>query len=271
MVALLLIGVGTADLVRAALSGPRRRQALAAGAAGAGAMVLLALAAGLTSAADLALLGACSLLVLAWVGASGTAAERGRGHGLAIAVLLLGGFAIAAGAGWSSPAGGLLERWLHWTGLPQAAVPVDRALLVLGAGLVQLATANTVVRLVLASTGAIKPAGQPQPSDQLRGGRLLGPMERILILGLGLAGDLTAAGIVIAAKGLIRWPELQAGARGRSHPEHDRDRDRDRDRHRDRGHRDAGHEIHEITEYFLVGSFVSWLVALASLWLVGPG
>ena len=54
------------------------------------------------------------------------------------------------------------------------------------------------------------PASEPQPSDQLRGGRLLGPMERVLILGLGLAGQLTAAGLVIAAKGLIRFPELQA-------------------------------------------------------------
>ena len=31
-----------------------------------------------------------------------------------------------------------------------------------------------------------------------------------LIVGLGLAGQLTAASIVVAAKGLLRWPELQA-------------------------------------------------------------
>ena len=37
--------------------------------------------------------------------------------------------------------------------------------------------------------------------------------ERVFILGLGLAGQVTAAGLVIAAKGLIRFPELQAQAK----------------------------------------------------------
>ena len=36
----------------------------------------------------------------------------------------------------------------------------------------------------------------------------LGPLERLFILGLGLAGNLTAAAIVVAAKGLLRFPEL---------------------------------------------------------------
>ena len=84
--------------------------------------------------------------------------------------------------------------------------------------------------------------GEPQPSDQLRGGRLLGPMERVLILGLGLAGQLTAAGLVIAAKGLIRFPELQSTRNETTTVE--------------------AVGIDEVTEYFLVGSFVSWLVAL---------
>mgnify|MGYP002652878805 CR=1 FL=1 len=43
--------------------------------------------------------------------------------------------------------------------------------------------------------------------------RLLGPLERVLILGLGLAGQVTAASLVIAAKGLIRFPELQSSSR----------------------------------------------------------
>ena len=70
-------------------------------------------------------------------------------------------------------------------------------------------------------------------------------MERVLILGLGLAGQLTAAGLVIAAKGLIRFPELQAK--------------------RDDSTSVDGVGIDAVTEYFLVGSFVSWLVALGSL------
>ena len=126
-------------------------------------------------------------------------------------------------------------------------------LLVVGLLLVNLSTANVLVRLVLVAVGAMRPvlpddlatADDPQPSDQLRGGRLLGPMERVLILGLGLAGQLTAAGLVIAAKGLIRFPELQATRKDGSGVD--------------------GVGIDHVTEYFLVGSFVSWLVALVSL------
>jgi len=77
------------------------------------------------------------------------------------------------------------------------------------------------------------------------GTSLLGPMERVLIIGLGLAGQLTAAGLVIAAKGLIRFPELQAKRDDRTSID--------------------GVGIDAVTEYFLVGSFVSWLVALVSL------
>ena len=51
----------------------------------------------------------------------------------------------------------------------------------------------------------------------------------------------------LAAKGLLRWPELQAA----------------RDEHA------GGPGIHQVTEYFLVGSFVSWMVALGSLVLLG--
>jgi hypothetical protein len=70
-------------------------------------------------------------------------------------------------------------------------------------------------------------------------------MERVFIVGLGLAGNLIAASIVIAAKGLLRFPELQSkGEQVR---------------------------IHRLTEYFLVGSFVSWLVALSSLVLLSSG
>jgi hypothetical protein len=108
-----------------------------------------------------------------------------------------------------------------------------------------MSTGNVIVRLVLTATGTVNPArvgSIDDPATQLKGGRLLGPMERLFILGLGLAGQLTAASIVIAAKGLLRFPEL------RSKPEQDR--------------------IHRLTEYFLVGSFVSWLVPLASLVLL---
>ncbi|WP_051750431.1 hypothetical protein [Phycicoccus jejuensis] len=93
--------------------------------------------------------------------------------------------------------------------------------------------------------GLVASAPGPDASEQLRGGRLLGPMERVLIIGLGLAGQLGAAGLVIAAKGLIRFPELQSKRSERESVD--------------------GVGIDEVTEYFLVGSFVSWLLALGTL------
>lgn len=69
--------------------------------------------------------------------------------------------------------------------------------------------------------------------------RLADPVAAAGVVGLGLAGELTAASVVIAAKGLLRWPELSS-SRGQ-------------------------HAIHRLTEYFLVGSFVSWSLALVGL------
>lgn len=148
-------------------------------------------------------------------------------------------------SGWSSPVAGAISRWSAWAHLPLSHVPPTRALMVVGVVLVQFATANQLVRLVLGSVGAVRPAGQPQPSDRLKGGRLLGPMERLLILSLGVGGQLAAASAVVAAKGIIRFPELNAqkGQNG-----------------------DVG--IDEVTEYFLVGSFTSWLLALGGIGLV---
>jgi hypothetical protein len=62
-------------------------------------------------------------------------------------------------------------------------------------------------------------------------------MERLIIVGLGLAGTLTGATIVVAAKALLRFPELRP-----SDPHHP-----------------AG--ASDVTEYFLIGSFASWIVA----------
>ena len=115
--------------------------------------------------------------------------------------------------------------------------------MVTGVVLLQLVTGNQLVRLVLGSVGAVKPAGEPQPSDRLKGGRLLGPMERLLILGLGLGGQLAVATAVVAAKSIIRFPEINA----------------------QKARENGGIGIDEVTEYFLVGSFASWIVALGGM------
>jgi len=82
-------------------------------------------------------------------------------------------------------------------------------------------------------------------------------MERVFILGLGLAGQVTAASIVIAAKGLIRWPELQRASR-------DSERREAAQEAADQDTRRAA-SIDQVTEYFLIGSFVSWLIAMTAL------
>jgi len=247
-----LVGVGLADLVRAG-AGQGVTAQRAAMASGAAAVAALAVLSALTAPVDLVVLAASLVPLVLWVRLSSEAAATGRGHWPALASLAAGAVWLVALSGWASTAAGPLGHWLEWADLPlvgPGAAPAH-VLLVVGLLLVNLATANVVVRLVLLGVGAMRPVlpldagSEPQPSDQLRGGRLLGPMERVLILGLGLAGQLTAAGLVIAAKGLIRFPELQAK--------------------RDDSTSVDGVGIDAVTEYFLVGSFVSWLVALGSL------
>ena len=259
--ALLLIAVGVADLARSIVeqrsghdAAARRRVHRVGTEVGIASLWLgAALVGALTTASGWFLVGLATLSLAAWLLVSGWALTRDRGHVLALVTLAGGLLAQLALAGWAPKAGGALARWIAWADLPWAPEP-GRALLIAGLALVQLSTGNLVVRLVLISTGAMTPrrdgdpsgAQQEQPSDALKGGRLLGPLERLFILGLGLAGQVTAAGIVIAAKGLIRWPELRSHAQPRAAG----------GRHSD---------IDTVTEYFLVGSFVSWLVALGAL------
>jgi hypothetical protein len=247
--ALVLIGLGVGDLVRASGS---RRSRLAAHVV---APVVILGAAGLTGVfdlADVAVLSLASLGVAAWVELSAFTHRTARGALVALGTLAATLAGVIALSGWASAPDGLLSRWLAWADLPGDGAPATpRLLLLVGLGLVNIATGNVIVRLVLLAIGALRPdqllvgEAQPaQPSDRLKGGRLLGPMERLVILGLGLAGELGAAGLVIAAKGLLRFPEIQAAGRTTS---------------------PTGTGIDDVTEYFLVGSFVSWLVALASL------
>jgi hypothetical protein len=240
--ALLLIGVGLTDLVHSIR--PVRIVPECLGAAG---VLVFGLLAGLDQPRDVAAMVVLAVVVLAW----GQTVTLGFGRArpwLPLVVLGVGLACTLAASPAAAPVDGLVGEWLGRGPLPVfAALDADRSLLLLGAFLVQLSTGNVIVRLVLAATGTLNPARHgavEDPEMQLKGGRLLGPMERIFILGLGLAGQLTAASIVIAAKGLLRWPELQS--------------------------KGEQHRIHQLTEYFLVGSFLSWLVALGSLALVAP-
>lgn len=237
-IALLLIGVAIADLVHSV-----RPVRILPECVGAAAVILIGLACELTELLDLLALVAIAAVVIGW-GQAVTWAFGPRGR--AWVPLTLFSVALAAsvvlGAA-ASDADGLLGEWLREAPLAWLDdLSPDRVLLVTGAILLQLSTGNVLVRLVLEATGTLNPAHHgtsTDPETRLKGGRLLGPMERLFIVVLGLNGHLTAAAIVVAAKGLLRFPELNS--------------------------RSEQERIHQLTEYFLVGSFASWLIALGSL------
>ncbi len=239
-VAVLLIAVGIADawrrLTRAVwlplVTGPV-------------AVVACAALCGLWRAGDIVLLALAAATAVVWEALCLRSERTGAHQSTPLAVMVAAVAVLTVLSACGSEVHGLVARWASWVALPLGDVAPTRLLMVVGVVLLQLATGNQLVRLVLGTVGVVRPAGEPQPSDRLKGGRLLGPMERLLILSLGVGGQVAAAGAVVAAKGIIRFPELNA-QKGRNG--------------------EVG--IDEVTEYFLVGSFASWLLALGGMALV---
>ena len=110
------------------------------------------------------------------------------------------------------------------------------------------ASAGAVAGLVAVPLSAVDPgvptASEPTPpvpaADQgFRGGRLIGPLERVLVLLLTLFAAYPLLAAMLAAKGIVRFPEISRdGVNGGR------------------------------AEYFLVGSLVSWVVALGGALLL---
>ena len=195
---------------------------------------------------DIALLIVAAAATVVWRMLCRRAERTGRQVIAPLLIFFAAAAVLIALSGWGSPVDGVFARWMSWTPLPLGAVSPTQLLMAIGVVLLQLMTGNQLVRLVLGSVGAVRPAGEPQPSDRLKGGRLLGPMERLLILGLGLGGQIAAASAVVAAKSIIRFPEINA----------------------QKARENGTIGIDDVTEYFLVGSFASWIVALGGLALV---
>lgn len=191
------------------------------------------------------LLGAGMLAgVGTWVVGSSAALDPDRPGREAWRTVAVAGF--AGGAAVSVLFVGALEDWVLWPDWFAATVfaswPPADVTVSAGAVLLQLATANFLVRLVLDAVGA--PAG---PEEwRLTGGRLLGPMERILIVVLGHIGQLLAATVLLAAK-VLRFPVRRTARSGNGAGD---------------GAGDAG------AEHFLVGSFASWLIGLFGVALI---
>jgi F0F1-type ATP synthase membrane subunit c/vacuolar-type H+-ATPase subunit K len=144
-----------------------------------------------------------------------------------------------------------VHAWL--AGLPFRAASeagLDRLVLTAGILVALTASANGLVRAVLAVAGS----EIARSEERLRGGRFIGIVERVLIFGLAVAGEPAAAALIASAKSILRFPELSRVARSGAHAETATTEE-------DPGRIVA--DVDVVTEYFLLGSLVSWLVALA--------
>ncbi|WP_407358056.1 hypothetical protein LTA6_002683 [Microbacterium sp. LTA6] len=269
----ILLAVGAADLVRQ--FAPRRWI---------GYLVVVVALLLLGSVSDALLPMAASLVVGAlWVWSMPDDRRAPLGFWPAV---LLGVLAVGAVVwfGARQDAGLIGEVWTLRS--PFGEVSFDLAMLVLGVGVFLLESANLVVRAaldgehtwrpadpvtetVVVATAEVETSVEPvttaeavitadgtevassdagaeeatsslsDPRAGFKGGRLIGPLERMLVLILTLAAAYPILAAMLAAKGIVRFPEIsrdgETGARA---------------------------------EYFLVGSLVSWVMALGSAFLV---
>lgn len=228
--ALVLIGLGVADTVRWTVGPVGLRRAVAATGAGALAVALVVAGSGGTMISVASSLVVAAVVVGAWVFLSqGDRVHPAWPVSLVIALLFTG--FVTTGL-WSM--NGVLQHWYAASTDLRDVSPTSMAVAI-GGVLFLLGSANRFVRLVLSGAGPLIEPGEAT----LKGGRVLGPLERLFIFALALRGDLAAAAVVVAAKGLLRFPELRRA-------EEDRQRE----------------ASDLVTEYFLVGTLTSWLVAV---------
>ena len=221
LLAALLLAIGLADFARPQ-DRPADRAALArASVVGAVVVVLATWGAGI----DWWWAPIGIAVVIAWV--ASTPVDRAYpwpivGLGLAVAAILAGSAELPAPGGW-------LTEWYASLELqPIEGISFERFALAVGCLVFLVESANIIVRMVLAGTDA----GVMASEQTLKGGRVLGPIERIFIFAMALSGQFAALTAVVAAKGILRFPEISRDVAGRK------------------------------AEYVLVGSFVSWAVAL---------
>lgn len=251
--ALILIAIGSADLIRQFVVPRRRRLGLAiAGVA----VIVLSVFAGAWPAGVLAVALAAAWI---WLLPQHSAARARFWPAIGLAAIC-GGFVAVLGS--RDDIGLLGNVWVFPS--PLGSLSLDEALLAIGVVLFLLESTNIIVRTALTdemsrgdtsqndapmdapatpSASAEGEASTPltQPRKTLKGGRLIGPLERVLVFALTLSGMYTILAAIVAAKGIVRFPEIS----------------RDGDGNR--------------AEYFLVGSMVSWVIALAGAFLVWWG
>ncbi len=190
------------------------------------------------------LVGAACAVVVWSLGAQGPSAGRpllAPGRTVAAAVVLLVSTAVLLVTAQVDldTDGSHLLGW--WEGLLPPRASLAAVLACPGLVLLLGAPANAVVSAVLAWAGrrdrsaaadGVPPQGRI--GSGLRGGRVIGPMERWLVLALAGAGIHAAIAALVAAKGVIRFPEIAQDAREGSGAK---------------------------AEEFLIGSLTSWALA----------
>lgn len=129
--------------------------------------------------------------------------------------------------------------WLDMA-LLSGHVPLGLMWLALAIFLTQ--SGNRITRAVLLLSGReLGPDGQAAgavPGSRLKGGRVIGPLERIFIMVLAVVGAYHVVAALMAAKGIVRFPEISADAK-----------------------RDDPVQAGTKAEEFLVGSLASWGLA----------
>ncbi len=246
-----LICFGLADLVAGGLSGEIRSKCRhwidAASMVGVLGALGLFVALGIKGIWDLSFVFALGLGIRFWfffrkdLGKQGENLHAPRQANLALGVLIVvGGFALFLDLNPFSFPISMTTKW-SLPSLKQARL-VSSLVFLMG-------TANGIVRAVLLAAGTLF-QGEAQG---FRGGRYIGILERWMILILAFSGNLTAAVIVVSAKSILRFPELnRAAEKGRS----------ERSPSKKTEKREETYSVDVLTEYFLLGSLASWFLPM---------
>ena len=241
VVALWLLAVGLADLARWSVERPSWRRSVIGLLTAAVVALTLALLLGFSAGATMLSASIVTAGVAGWFWTSDRALDRAKRSGWPLTLMLAYVAGLLAATGIAPEPAGLLSQWYAGLQIPPLDVlPLEKFLLGLGALIFLQGTANRITRLMLLGAGTPASLGE----STLKGGRIIGPMERTLIFALGATGQLTAATVVLAAKGVLRFPEIRSVT----------DLERDEKKQAD---------ISSVTEYFLIGTLASWLLAFA--------